>query len=134
MAGRWMIGEHAYEGTVFSVGPLKQYGNGQGTLREIVIKAKGSSSLEPDVFIPVTLFGLDAKEAGESKGSPIRATVRLIARQYEWNGEVRWSLQYTGSRVEIDEPQNPGGVPPGADDSHAADVFANNPGDDDIPF
>lgn len=134
MGGRWTISEHGYTGTIFSVGPEKQYGNGQGVLREIVIKTEGTSSLEPDTYIPVTLFGLDAKEAEGAKGCPIRAVVRLISRQYEWNGEVRWSLQYTGSRIEISKDQNPGGVPPEADDSHEADEFADNPGIDDIPF
>lgn len=133
MGGRWTISEHVYEGTIFSVGPEKQYGNGQGVLREIVIKTEGTSSLEPDTYIPVTLFGLDAKEAEGAKGCPIRAVVRLISRQYEWNGEVRWSLQYTGSRIEISKERNPGGVSPEADDSHEADEFANSPVDE-LPF
>lgn len=134
MAGRWTVGEHFYEGTVFSVGPMKPYGNGQGSLREIVIKAKGSSALEPAVFIPVTLFGLDAKEAEGARGRQIKAVVRLISRQYEWNGEIRWSLQYTGSKVEIEMTPNPGGIPSEAGDSHEADEFANNPAVDDLPF
>lgn len=134
MAGRWTVGEHAYEGTVFSVGPLKPYGNGQGVLREIVIKTAGTSSLEPETYVPVTLFGLDAKEAEGTKGCPIEAVVRLVSRQYEWNGEIRWSLGYTASKVEIEATPNPGGVPPEADDSHAADAFASDPAIDDMPF
>ena len=134
MAGRWMIGEYEFEGTVFSVGPMKTYSNGQGFLREIVIKADGSSPLEPDMFIPVTLFGPDAKEAEGAKGCPIKASVRLISRQYEWHDEIRWSLQFTGARVEIDKASDPGGVPPESDDSHEADEFADSPTLDDMPF
>ena len=134
MAGRWMIGEYEFEGTVFSVGPMKTYSNGQGFLREIVIKADGSSPLEPDMFIPVTLFGPDAKEAEGAKGCPIKASVRLISRQYEWHDEIRWSLQYTGARVEIKKTSNTVGVPPESDDRHDADEFANSPTLDDMPF
>lgn len=134
MAGRWTVGEHVYEGTVFSVGPLKQYGNGQGVLREVIIKTTGTSSLEPETFVPVTLFGRDAQEAEGAKGRPIKAEVRLVSRQYEWNGEIRWSLQYTGSRVEIEATPNLGEVPPEAGSSRETGAFADDRAMDDMPF
>ena len=134
MAGRWMIGEYEFEGTVFSVGHVKPYSNGQGVLREIVIKTNGSNPLEPDMFIPVTLFGPDAQEAEGTRGCPIKASVRLISRQYEWNDDIRWSLQFTGARIKIEKTSNPGEVPPESDDSHAAYELANSPMLDDMPF
>lgn len=131
MAGRWTVSNAHLEGTLFSVGPEKQYGNGQGSLREAVIRTQGPYG---EVFVPVTLFGQDAAEVNGKVGCTIAVDVRLIARQYEWNGDIRWSLQYTVAELKLGTCPVHDGEPGTADDGHEADEYANNPAVDDLPF
>lgn len=98
---KYAISETAYDGEVFAVGRMIPYRNGNGHLREIVVKVRGLFSTP--AYVPVTLFGLDAEQVNETAvGGLVRVTGRLNSRQYEdRNGNIRWNLQITGSKVDL---------------------------------
>ena len=98
---RYPIQELEYDGEVFSVGPRIPYRNGNGFLREVVVKTRGM--FNSFTYVPVTLFGKDAEEVDETRtGCLIRVLARLYSRQYmDKLGNIRWTVGITGTSIDL---------------------------------